>query len=179
MIRRLSLAAIFASVLLIGAAYALAFIPGVSQQWNAWLMVVGIATIMVAMSALGALQRGSDRGLGVVFVALFLILVFSFGAALILPAEGETAAGLWLGLPPRAAVVIYGVGLLPLFVLPLAYALTFRDSTQLESEIRSHLAAHTRAGEEIPDALGDEGRGTRPVGSARFALTPRGSQEQS
>jgi hypothetical protein len=36
---------------------------------------------------------------------------------------------LWLGLPARAAVVIYGIGLLPIVVLPVAYALTFDTQT--------------------------------------------------
>lgn len=164
MIRRLALAAIFASVLLIGAAYALAFVHAPSGQWSAWLMVIGVASIMVAMSALGALQRGRvGGGLGAVFVSLFLILILSFGAALLLPAEDSHTAGLWLGLPPRAAVVIYGVGLLPLFLLPVAYALTFSDSEPLESELRSRLAARLQTGEEVLVSVGDEGRGVHPV----------------
>jgi len=32
-------------------------------------------------------------------------------------------------LPARAAVVIYGIGLLPIVVLPVAYALTFETQT--------------------------------------------------
>jgi hypothetical protein len=36
---------------------------------------------------------------------------------------------LWLGLPERAAIVIYGIGLLPIIVLPVAYALTFEAQT--------------------------------------------------
>ena len=32
-------------------------------------------------------------------------------------------------MPARAAIVIYGVGLLPIIVLPVAYALTFETQT--------------------------------------------------
>jgi hypothetical protein len=34
-----------------------------------------------------------------------------------------------LGLPRRAAIVIYVIGLLPLFAMPFAYAATFDDAT--------------------------------------------------
>jgi hypothetical protein len=52
-----------------------------------------------------------------------------FGAALALPATEGPLSRLWLGLPARAAMVIYGIGLLPIFVLPIAYALTFETQT--------------------------------------------------
>ena len=54
-------------------------------------------------------------------------------AALALPANESALSKLWLGLPARAAVVIYGVGLLPIIVLPVAYAMTFETLT-LSSE---------------------------------------------
>jgi hypothetical protein len=57
------------------------------------------------------------------------MLVIGFGAALALPATEGPLSRLWLGLPARAAIVIYGVGLLPIFVLPIAYALTFETQT--------------------------------------------------
>ena len=46
-----------------------------------------------------------------------------------LPATESPLSRLWLGLPARAAVVIYGIGLLPIVVLPVAYALTFETQT--------------------------------------------------
>jgi len=42
---------------------------------------------------------------------------------------------LWLGLPPRAAVILYGIGVLPLFVLPIAYAVTFESLTLNETDL--------------------------------------------
>ena len=42
---------------------------------------------------------------------------------------------LWLGLPARAAIVIYGIGLLPIVVLPVAYALTFESQTLTAEDI--------------------------------------------
>ena len=60
---------------------------------------------------------------------MMAVLVVGFGAALALPATEGPLSTLWLGLPARAAVVIYGVGLLPVIVLPVAYALTFETQT--------------------------------------------------
>lgn len=72
------------------------------------------------------------RGIGPLkmpFAFVALVLVIGFGAALALPATEGPLSTLWLGLPARAAIVIYGVGLLPIVVLPIAYALTFETQT--------------------------------------------------
>jgi hypothetical protein len=53
-----------------------------------------------------------------------------------------------MGLPARAAIVIYGIGLLPIVVLPIAYALTFDTQTLNQSDIDRvrDLARETRRG---------------------------------
>lgn len=174
MARTVSLALVFGSVLLIGAAYATAFDPNLAQDVSPWLMVFGVAGVMVGMSMLGALDRHRHRGLALVFGTLFLILVVGFGAAILLPADDPAQLRLWLGLPPRAAIVVYGVGLLPLFFLPLAYALTFRDPVP-NSEI---IGATTRpvrgesTGESL-DEVDDAGRGAHPVGAPTAAAPGR------
>jgi hypothetical protein len=79
---------------------------------------------------LGA-ARG-QKGIGPLklpFLFVVAVLAIGFCAALALPATEGPLAELWLGLPARAAVVIYGVGLLPIVVLPVAYALTFETQT--------------------------------------------------
>jgi hypothetical protein len=63
------------------------------------------------------------------FAFVVLVLVIGFCAALALPATEGPLSRLWLGLPARAAIVIYGIGLLPIVVLPVAYALTFETQT--------------------------------------------------
>lgn len=63
------------------------------------------------------------------FAFVVATLVVGFGAALVLPATEGPLSSLWLGLPARAAIVIYGIGLLPIVVLPVAYALTFESQT--------------------------------------------------
>jgi hypothetical protein len=123
-LRRAALLALALSFGGVGAGYAGAFLPGGAPAWAAWCVLVGMAGAHVAVMVLGAQRHGRIGALGPVFAFVFLVLVVGLGAALVLP-ERLDAAGLWLGLPPRAAIVVYGVGLLPFLVLPLAYALTF------------------------------------------------------
>ncbi|HZE09938.1 MAG TPA: hypothetical protein VE110_14405, partial [Gemmatimonadaceae bacterium] len=54
---------------------------------------------------------------------------------LALPATESAQSHLWLGLPIRAALVIYGIGLLPIVVLPVAYALTFESQTLTAQDV--------------------------------------------
>jgi hypothetical protein len=79
---------------------------------------------------LGATRGRSGIGsLTIPFAFVVAVLVIGFGAALALPSTEGPLSTLWLGLPARAAIVIYGVGLLPVIVLPVAYALTFETQT--------------------------------------------------
>jgi len=104
--------------------------------WGAWLLALGIPTALGAIMILGAVR--SNRGLGrlvIPFALVVLVLAIGFGAALALPGGESATTGLWLGLPPRAAIVIYGVGLLPILVLPVAYAMTFESQTLSASDV--------------------------------------------
>jgi uncharacterized SAM-binding protein YcdF (DUF218 family) len=128
--RRAALVALFAGIAAIALGYAAAFTPHGTPWWAPWLLALGIPAALGAIMILGA-TRG-DRGVGplkIPFAFVILMLVIGFGAALTLPATEGPLSRLWLGLPARAAIVVYGVGLLPIFVLPLAYALTFETQT--------------------------------------------------
>jgi hypothetical protein len=60
---------------------------------------------------------------------------------------------LWLGLPRGAAIILYIVGLVPMAVLPIAYALTFDRTTLSEAELdelRRRLRALNQADEPRP-----------------------------
>jgi hypothetical protein len=107
-------------------AYAAAFLPGGAPRWAAWTMTVGIGFLCVGFMALGAGRPG--RSLGVLWIPFgftFVVLVGGSGLALALPGGEGPASRLVAGLPIRAALVIYAIGLLPALALPLAYALTF------------------------------------------------------
>lgn len=108
-------------------------------------MVIGNSTLLVAMMALGARRsQTSLRSLRLPLAVTCLILIGCFGLALSLPPEsaGET---LWLGLPRRAALVLYGVGLLPAAILPLAYARTFEALTLRPADLERIRAVSSRA----------------------------------
>jgi hypothetical protein len=127
MAARSGLKAVVFGTVAAAAAYAAAFLPGGAPPWAAWAMVIGIALMCVGLMAMGAARPG--RRLGVLWVPLifaFVVLVLGFGLALALPSGEGVAARLWAGLPARAAIILYGIGILPMLILPLAYALTFR-----------------------------------------------------
>lgn len=128
--RRAALVALFTGLAAIAVGYAAALSAGRTPAWAPWLLAMGIPVALAAIMILGA-ARGR-RGIGplkIPFAFVALVLVIGFGAALALPATEGPLSTLWLGLPARAAIVIYGVGLLPIVVLPIAYALTFETQT--------------------------------------------------
>ena len=130
MTRRIALIALFAAIVAIAIGYASAFSSGGAPLWGAWLLALGIPAALGSIMILGAV-RGT-RGIGSLkfpFAFVILVLVIGFGATLVLPATEGPLSKLWLGLPLRAAIVIYGIGLLPILVLPVAYAMTFETLT--------------------------------------------------
>jgi hypothetical protein len=148
--KRVALAAIFISTLAIGSAYASAFRTGGAPAWAGWLFAAGVTGALVATLALGAMRP--ERGLGRL-IGPFLLMTVLIGAGFIavfaLPELGA-AEPLLLGLPRRAAIVLYGIGLLPTLVLPVAYALTFADQT-LRPEDLARVLATARAARETRD----------------------------
>lgn len=130
-----------AGTALIGAAYLSAFMPN-GPRWGAWCMVGGLASLCAGCMALGAHRRGRRSALfyaALVFTALAIVL--GFGLALVLPPTEGAESRLVLGFPVRAAAVLYVVGLLPLFVLPVVYAVTFDRLTLSDEDIARVRAA--------------------------------------
>jgi hypothetical protein len=130
MTRRWALGALFVAIAAIATGYAGAFSDAGAPSWAPWLLALGIPVALGAVMILGAV-RGT-RGIGALkfpFGFVILVLVIGFAAALALPSTDGPLSRLWLGLPARAAIVIYGVGLLPIIILPVAYAMTFEEMT--------------------------------------------------
>ena len=144
MSRALPVGATAVAALLIAAGYGGAFLPGGAPAWAAWVMIIGIATLLVALMLLGALRSGdSARPLLLPLLAVYLILLGGFGAALVFPPEPANG-NLWLGLPRRAALVLFGIGLLPVMILPVAYARTFDSLTLRPEDLERIRAARAR-----------------------------------
>ncbi|HEX6575304.1 MAG TPA: hypothetical protein VF042_10075 [Gemmatimonadaceae bacterium] len=70
------------------------------------------------------------------FLFIFAVLAIGFCLALALPSDERAGSALILGLPVRAAILIYGIGLFPTLVLPVAYAITFHTQTLSEADIQ-------------------------------------------
>ena len=140
-VRSYALAVIFLSMLAVAGAYASAFLPGGAPAIAAWVFAIATAAMMVAVLVLGAARKAARLGrLKWVFGFCFVALAGGFCLALAAP-EVTVQARLFLGLPEGAAVILFVVGLLPLLVLPVAYALTFDQtlgSVELE-QLRARL----------------------------------------
>jgi hypothetical protein len=131
--KRIAFTGIVLSALAIATAYGAAFTPGGAPAWSAWLLAIGTACCMIALCAFGAATREGRIGALAAPLAITLaILLVCFALALWLPGEHEP---LLLGLPRRAAIVLYGIGIVPAFILPLSYALTFDTQTLTEADI--------------------------------------------
>lgn len=132
--KRAARLALTAASIAIAIGYASAFRKGGAPAWAPWLLAVGIPVALVAVMVMGAARdRGGIRKLALPFAFVGVLLTLGFALALWLPANESADSSLYLGLPLRAALVIYGVGLIPIVVLPVAYALTFETQT-LNSE---------------------------------------------
>ncbi len=125
-IARVAWTGVLAGILAQASAMGLALAGLPEAPLTNWLAVGGITATMAGVLVLGALRHGRLSCWGAVAAGTVVCaLLVGFSAALLLPPE--TAAGpLWLGLPRRAAIILLGVGLLPVFVLPACYALDVR-----------------------------------------------------
>ena len=134
--QRLALSALILSCLTIGGAYASAFRRIGASTFAPWGLAIGSAGALSAMMALGATRRGRlHRASAIAIILTFVIVAAGFGFALSQPAAEGAGGALLFGLPVRTAVIVYGVGLLPLLVLPLTYALTFDDQILSEEDL--------------------------------------------
>lgn len=136
MTRRFGLVALMTATAMIALAYAGAFLPGGAPAWSEWLLAIGTSTCMMAMIVLGAARgdRPLGRLLSVVVGTVFVLISGCFALALLLPPE-TVGDALWLGLPRRAAILLYGVGVLPIFLLPVTYTMTFDTETLGEGDL--------------------------------------------
>ena len=128
---RTGIALIVIGVLAVADAYIGAIVGGLLAQWAPWMLVIGAAASSVGLFVLGAATRGAlTRGVAILLTALFVVLVASFGTALTMPPDEGPGGHILHGLPVRLAIVFYGVGLLPLLALPIAFGLTFDSGQQ-------------------------------------------------
>jgi hypothetical protein len=126
-------------------AYLSAFAARDTPRWALWVFVVSTVSLLTSIIVLGA--RRSDRKLGILAIPVGLVALILFGgfSAALLAAPVTADSPLFLGLPAGAAIVVYGIGLLPLVILPVAYALTFSALTLTDADLERVRAAGARS----------------------------------
>jgi hypothetical protein len=145
MITRLALLFLVLSCTAIAGAYLLAFLPGGAPPLASWGLALGSAGALSSMMALGATRGGKLRPIALVACVLtFLVVGGAFSLALLLPANEGKDAVIVLGFPLRTAIVLYGVGIVPILFLPAMYAASFDADTLSDDD----LARVRRAGQE-------------------------------
>lgn len=134
--KRVARFALTAASIAIAAGYASAFKSGGAPVWAPWLLVFGIPIALVSVMVMGAARdRGGIKKLTIPFAFVGILLTLGFCLALGLPANESAKSSLYLGLPLRAAIIIYGIGLIPVVILPVAYALTFETQTLNQEDL--------------------------------------------
>lgn len=137
------------STVLLAVGYVGPFITFPAPDWAVWATAMGTAGSFMSLIALGSARYGESRPVPWTLGLLALVLFGGFAAMILLPPPDPAEPVLWLGLPPGAAVLIYVIGLLPLFLAPVAYALDFNRWTLREEDLArvKELAAERRARE--------------------------------
>lgn len=146
---RTALFLILSAVVAIGGAYGATLALGAAPAFAAYALAYGIGASTTGMFILGAVRAGRlAPSLVVAFTIVFVVVIGAFWLALGMPAAEGAGGPLLLGLPRRTAIVLYGVGLVPMFLLPVAYALSFDKGILSEDDIARVRAAHQRMQEE-------------------------------
>ncbi len=138
----------FSSVLL-AIGYVGPFMAFPAPAWAVWATAMGTAGSFLSLIALGSARYGERGRIPWLLGLLGLVLCGGFAAMILLPPPNPEEPALWLGLPPGAAVLIYVIGIVPLFLAPVAYALDFERWTLREEDLErvQELAAARRAQE--------------------------------
>jgi hypothetical protein len=134
--KRLLVRLLVASLGLVAASYAAIFVAPTAPSWAPIALATGANGVIVTLMAIGATKRDTlPRSLVYTFIGTFLLCAGAFVLALLMPANEGAGAPLLLGLPVRTAIVLYGAGVLPIAILPFAYAFTFESSTLDDADL--------------------------------------------
>ncbi len=134
-VRRVAVGALGVSSFALLVAYAAAWWPGVSPRGVAVLFAGATVAQLVAFVLLGGRRRDGRLGAAWIGVAALLLLV---GVILIAVSVADVSTAeepLLLGLPRRAALVLYGVGIAPLALLAGAFARGFAAWAPTDADI--------------------------------------------
>jgi hypothetical protein len=145
-LKSIVLSLVVLSLLIVGAGYTGSFF---SATWSPWCLAIGTCGALMSMMALGSIRRGKIApALRWVFTGMFLFCAGCFCVALALPANEGAGGPMLFNFPLRSTIVLLGVAIVPILVMPFAWALTF-DSAMLSEDdlakLREAQAAMARA----------------------------------
>jgi hypothetical protein len=118
---RFSISLLSVGALLVALSYALTFAAEASIA--PWFLAVGATLVLTGLGLLGAGER-APRLAAVVLVACALTFI-GFATALVIKPHAVNGP-LLLGLPRATTLMLLLTGLVPLVLLPVAYALLFK-----------------------------------------------------
>ena len=156
MLKSFILALVVLSLAVVGAGYVGSFLPGGPAAWTPWCLALGTCGTLMSLMALGAVRRGRIAPvLRWVFAGMFLWCGGCFAVALALPADEGAGGALLFGFPLRSTIVLVGIAVVPIFIFPLAWALTFDSSMLSEKDLR-----RLREAQAAMALANDDGGGT-------------------
>lgn len=123
------------STVLLATGYVGPFVAVPAPDWAVWATAMGTAGAFLSLIALGSARYGERGRIPWALGLLAVVLCGGFAAMILLPPPDSAEPVLWLGLPRGAAVLIYGIGILPLFLAPLSYALDFERWTLRDEDL--------------------------------------------
>ena len=121
MSERFSISLLSVGALLVALSYALTFAAEASIA--PWFLAIGATLVLTGLGLLGAGER-APRLAAVVLVACALTFI-GFATALVIKPHAVNGP-LLLGLPRATTLMLLLTGLVPLVLLPVAYALLFK-----------------------------------------------------
>lgn len=126
-VRSVAVACIAAASLLLLLGYSAAWWPGGVPTWVAVAFAVATVLQLGGFTALGAVARTGRLGHAAWGIAGMMLLVGGALVYAIVAPDLGAQEPLVLGLPRRAAVIIVGVGILPLVALAWAFVRHFAE----------------------------------------------------
>ncbi len=145
--QRAGIILLLSGLLAVGAAYACVLL-GIAAAAAPWWLASGATAVLAGLAVLGAARRGrATPVLTATIAASFTSVLAGLLIPLALPAPDATGP-LLLGLPFPTAILLLLVGLVPLVLLPIAYAYAF-DREVLSDDDLAALRAPSRAAEQV------------------------------
>lgn len=140
---RAGLTLLLLGLVAVGSAYAFALF-GVAAAAAPWWLATGTTGALAGIAVLGAARRGRPTPVLAATVALsFASVLAGLLVPLLLPAPDATAS-LLLGLPRPTTILLLFVGVVPLVLLPLAYAYAFDREVLSDDDLRALRSARAQ-----------------------------------